>query len=41
MDITIVEYAKQLLTPFDSDMAAFIHNEMRRHGIKLALGHEA
>lgn len=39
MEVTIVQRPKQLMNPFDSDMAAFIHNEMRRHGIKLALGH--
>lgn len=38
MDVTVVEYAKQLMTPFDSDMAVFIHNEMRKHGVKLVLG---
>ena len=38
MDITVVEYAKQLMSPFDLDMAAFIHNEMRKHGVKLVLG---
>ena len=38
MDVTIVEYAKQLMNPFDSDMAAFIHNETRKHGVKLVLG---
>ena len=38
MDVTIVEYAKQLMSPFDSDMASFIHNEMRKHGVKLILG---
>jgi NADPH-dependent 2,4-dienoyl-CoA reductase/sulfur reductase-like enzyme/rhodanese-related sulfurtransferase len=38
MDVTVVEYAKQLMTPFDSDMAAFIHNEMRKHCVKLVLG---
>lgn len=27
------------MKPFDSDMASFIHNEMRKHGVKLALGH--
>ena len=27
------------MNPFDADMASFIHNEMRRHGVKLALGH--
>ena len=39
MDVTIVQRPKQLMNPFDSDMAAFIHNEMRKHGIKLALGY--
>ena len=38
MDVTVIEYAKQLMTTFDSDMAAFIHNEMRKHGVKLVLG---
>ncbi|MBE6651337.1 MAG: CoA-disulfide reductase [Ruminococcaceae bacterium] len=38
MDVTIVEYANQLMSPFDSDMVAFIHNEMRKHGVKLVLG---
>src|SRR5699024_5658138 len=26
-------------TPFDGDMAALLHGEMRRHGVRLALGH--
>lgn len=39
MEVTIVQRPKQLMNPFDSDMAAFIHNEMRKHGVKLALGH--
>ncbi|MGM9649797.1 MAG: FAD-dependent oxidoreductase [Butyricicoccaceae bacterium] len=39
MDVTIVQRPKQLMNPFDPDMAAFLHGEMRRHGIKLALGH--
>ena len=39
MEVTIVQRPKQLMTPFDADMAAFLHNEMRRHGITLALGH--
>ena len=39
MDVTIVQRPKQLMKPFDSDMASFIHNEMRKHGVKLALGH--
>lgn len=39
MDVTIVQRPKQLMNPFDADMAAFIHNEMRSHGVRLALGH--
>ena len=39
MEVTIVQRPKQLMNPFDPDMAAFIHNEMRRAGVKLALGH--
>ena len=38
MDVTIVQRPKQLMNPFDADMAAFIHSEVRRHGVKLALG---
>lgn len=38
MDVTIVQRPKQLMNPFDADMAAFIHAEMRRGGVKLALG---
>ena len=39
MDVTIVQRPKQLMNPFDPDMASFIHGEMRRHGVKLALGY--
>lgn len=39
MEVTIVQRPKQLMNPFDADMASFIHNEMRRHGVKLALGY--
>ena len=39
MEVTIVQRPKQLMNPFDPDMASFIHNEVRRHGVKLALGH--
>ncbi len=41
MAVTIVQRPRQLMNPFDPDMAAFIHNEVRRHGIKLALGRTA
>ena len=39
LDVTIVQRPKQLMNPFDGDMASFIHAEMRKHGVKLALGH--
>ena len=39
MDVTIVQRPKQIMNPFDADMASFIHSEMRKHGVKLALGH--
>ncbi len=37
IDVTVVEAAKQLMSPFDSDMAAFIHAEIRKNGIQLML----
>lgn len=39
MEVTIVQRPKQLMNPFDPDMASFIHAEMRKHGVRLALGH--
>ena len=39
MDVTIVQRPMQLMNPFDPEMAAFIHSQMRRHGVKLALGY--
>ena len=39
MEVTIVQRPKQLMKPFDPDMASFIHAELRRHGVRLALGH--
>ena len=38
LDVTIVQRPKQLMSPFDADMASFIHAELRKHGVKLALG---
>lgn len=38
MDVTIVQRPKQLMNPFDADMASFIHAAMRKNGVKLALG---
>ena len=39
IDVTIVQRPKQMLNPFDADMASFIHSEVRKHGVKLALGY--
>ena len=39
MDVTIVQRPKQLMNPFDADMASFLHSEVRKHGIRLALGY--
>ena len=38
LDVTIVQRPKQLMNPFDPEMAAFIHAKLREHGIKLLLG---
>ncbi len=38
IDVTLVEAAEQLMAPFDRDMAAFIHAEVRRNGVSLMLG---
>jgi len=38
IDVTVVQRGKQLMNSFDSDMAAFIHSEMRAHGVKLMFG---
>ena len=37
LEVTIVEMAPQLLAPLDQDMAAFVHAEMRKHGVNLRL----
>ncbi|MBE6021138.1 MAG: CoA-disulfide reductase [Clostridiales bacterium] len=38
LDVAIVQRPKQLMNPFDQEMASFIHDEMRKHGVKLVLG---
>ncbi len=38
MNVTVVENQRQLMAPFDADMAAFIHAQVRAHGVRLALG---
>ena len=37
MKVTLIEAGKQLLSPFDSDMASFIHSEIRKNGMNLLL----
>ncbi len=37
VNVTLVEAAKQLMAPFDSDMVSFIHAEVRKNGINLKL----
>ena len=39
LDLTIVQSGNQLMNPFDPEMAVFIHNELRRHGVNLVFGH--
>jgi len=39
MEVTIVQRPRQLMNPFDEDMAAFIHSEVRKQGVRLALGY--
>ena len=39
MEVTIVQRPKQLMNPYDPEMAALIHGEVRRHGVRLALGY--
>ncbi len=39
LKVTVVEAAEQLMAPFDPDMAAFIHAEVRLRGVDLKLGH--
>ena len=38
MGVTLVEAADQLMAPFDSDIASFIHSEVRKNGVNLMLG---
>ncbi len=40
IEVTIVQKQKQLMTVFDSDMASFIHSELRRQGVKILFDSE-
>lgn len=35
IEVTVLEKADQLMTPLDWEMAAFVHAELRKHGVKL------
>jgi len=37
LSTSVIELSKQLLTPIDADMAAFVHNQMRDNGVTLHL----
>ena len=39
INVTVVQNGNQLMNPFDSEMAAFIHNELRRQGVNIVFGH--
>ena len=39
LEVNIVQSGNQLMNPFDPEMAAFIHNELRRNGVNLIFGH--
>ncbi|MBE6933416.1 MAG: CoA-disulfide reductase [Ruminococcaceae bacterium] len=38
LEVTVVQQLRQLMPVFDADMAAFLHAELRKQGVKLALG---
>ena len=38
IEVTIVQRPRQLMSPFDPEMAAFLHAKMRKKGIHLMLG---
>ncbi len=38
LEVTILQRPKQVLSPLDADMAAFLHNELRKNGVQLMLG---
>lgn len=37
-NVSLVEFAPQILTPFDEDMAQILHKEMADHGVELIVG---
>ncbi len=41
IDVAVVQSSMQLMNPFDPDMAALIHAEAARNGVKVIFGHRA
>lgn len=39
INVTVVQNGNQLMNPFDPEIAAFIHNELRRQGVNIVFGH--
>ena len=39
LEVTIVQRPRHLLSQLDPEMAAFLHAELRQHGVRLMLGH--
>ena len=39
INVTVVQNGNQLMKLFDPEMAAFIHNELRRQGVNIVFGH--
>lgn len=37
-EVTLVEYAPQIMAPFDEDMVQILHKEMMDHGVQLIVG---
>lgn len=38
LDVTLIDSKEQVLTPIDPEMATYVHNELRKHGVKVFLG---
>ena len=38
LEVTVVERLPQLMSPFDPEMASFLHGKMRQRGVRLLLG---
>ncbi len=38
LGVTVVEAMSQVMTPFDTEMAAWLHNELKANGVELHLG---